>query len=288
MNTIGHYLNDAGSLRREALSLLAFICQQDSSWILAHPEYTLTKEENKLFITKKLKLKNGWPLDYLLGYKNFYNHSFKVTPAVLIPRPESEKIIEEALDYTRRHFKNKQIFLDIGTGSGALIISIAAELKTKALDNYKKSYFWASDISTAALKIADFNARQHKVKAKINFRSGNLLSPWHNNLKSSPKLPIFIAANLPYLTPAQQKQEASIAHEPQLALIGGPDGLQPYRHLLQQIEQMIPEASLYLMMEINPKQAPALIKEAKKYFKQTEIKKTPDLSGRTRFIVIDK
>lgn len=288
MNTIGHYLNDAGSLRREALSLLAFICQQDSSWILAHPEYTLTKEEYKLFIAKQLKLKKGWPLAYLLGYKNFYNYSFKVTPAVLIPRPESEKIIEESLAYTRRHSKNKQIFLDLGTGSGALIISMAAELKTKLPSAYKKSYFWASDISDAALKIAEINAKQHKVKAKINFRHGNLLAPWRSDLKNSSKLPIFIAANLPYLTPVQQKQEPSITYEPQLALIGGSDGLQPYRRLLQQIEQMMPETSFCLMMEINPKQAPALIKEAKKYFKKTEIKKTPDLSGRTRFIVIER
>jgi len=282
---IGDLLKKAGNKSQETLSLLAFICQQDSSWIIAHPEYELTAEEKKIFQKKQSRLKSGWPLAYLLGWKNFYNQSFQVSPAVLIPRSESELIVETALDYAPK-YKNK-FFLDLGTGSGALIIAIAAEIKKRYPKIYKNSQFLASDISSAALNIAFKNSENNKLKKKINFRRGHLLLPWRNYFKNS-KLPIFIAANLPYLKPEEQKKEDSIAHEPRLALIGGKDGLDFYRSLLKQIKQILPERRLQLMMEINPAQARILIKEAKKYFETSAIKKISDLSGRTRFILIDR
>jgi len=288
MNNIGQYLATAKSFSREALSLLAFVCGRDSSWIIAHPEYKLNNQETKLFTKKFEQLKTGRPLAYLLGEKNFYKHSLIVTPAVLIPRPESEIIVETAIDYYQKKRHNRQIFLDLGTGSGALIIAIADHLKSKEVSRHGRCYFGASDISPAALAIAVKNAKKQHLKSQISFLSGDLLQPWRRYLQINRRSPLFIAANLPYLTPAEKARETSIAYEPKLALIGGKDGLELYRRLLQQIETLKLSGPLLLMMEINPHQAAALVKEAKKYYLPQYIQKKADLSGRTRFIIIDK
>lgn len=276
-----------GSLRREAVSLLAFICQQDISWVIAHPEYQLNLSENKIFKNKLKKLETGFPLAYIIGKQAFYNYQFQVSPAVLIPRPESELIIDIAYNYGVAQTNQSILFIDIGTGSGAIIISIAAEIQKKKAKLYKNSIFLASDISKKALNIANKNAQTYQVQSKIKFKSGNLLSPFKKELSSSKQRSIFIAANLPYLTPTE-REEASIKYEPSLALIGGQDGLELYRELLKQQAQLIPTQSLCLVMEINPQQAEPLIKLSKQYFKKEAIKKVPDLSGQTRFILINR
>lgn len=285
---IAQHIKKAGKLSRETLSLLAFVCGRDLSWIIAHPEYRLKDKERKIFNKKYIKLQKGWPLAYLLESKNFYNHAFRVTPAVLIPRPESEKIIEIGLENLQSDCKRERIFLDLGTGSGALIVSLAAAIKKARPDIYEKSNFWASDISGKALKVASFNANRCRLSKKIKFKRGNLLLPWRFEIKNFSQSPIFIAANLPYLKPLEREREKSIAHEPSLALIGGNDGLDLYRRLLAQVQKLKTQAPLHLIMEINPAQAASLVKEAKKYFQDAEIKKTPDLSGRTRFIELYK
>ncbi|MDD3285509.1 MAG: peptide chain release factor N(5)-glutamine methyltransferase [Patescibacteria group bacterium] len=286
--TIGQNLSTAESFRREALSLLAFVCRRDASWVIAHPEYKLDNKESRLFAKKLSQLKSGWPLAYLLEEKNFYKHSFTVSPAVLIPRPESEMIVEAALEYHQKKHYRQQIFLDLGTGSGALIISIAGHINNQEISKNSCCYFGASDISAAALKVAEINARKQRLKSKISFRRGDLLLPWRRYLQINRHSPLFIAANLPYLTPKEQAQEASIAYEPKLALIGGRDGLELYRRLLEQLASLKMSGPLFLMMEINPRQAPSLIKEAKKYWRPEYIQKKSDLSGRTRFIIINK
>lgn len=284
--TIGQGLSLDQSFSREAASLLAFICRRDPSYLWAHPEQILTRAQQQLLVRHLKRLRSDYPLAYLLGEKSFYNHTFKVTPSVLIPRPESETIIEIAL----QELKTNQYtaYADIGTGSGAIIISLATAIKQQAPATYRRSLFIASDVSAAALKIANLNTHRYRLSKKITYHHGDLILPLLKKLLANRSGKIFLAANLPYLTPQERQQEPSIAAEPTLALVGGRDGLSLYRRLCQQLQQKLAQQSFYLMMEINPAQAPALTKIATKYFPQAQIKKISDLSGRTRFLAVDK
>lgn len=287
MATIEQYLSNSESFCRETASLLAFICGRDLSWIIAHPEYHLNTSENKRFRLRQKRLWQGEPLAYILGYRDFYNYRFRVSPSVLIPRPESEMIVEVGLAYAETKIEKKIDFLDLGTGSGALIISLAKELKKTKIKTYRRSQFLAVDISPAALKIAKLNAKKYNLENKINFYNGDLLAPLISN-DALLDGTWFVAANLPYLTPKERRQEASIAAEPDLALNGGRDGLTLYRRLLKNFNSLLGKNDFYLMMEINPNQAPALLALAAKQLPGAKLKKMPDLNGRTRFIIAEK
>lgn len=284
--TIGQGLSLDQSFSREAASLLAFVCRRDPSYLWAHSEQILTRTQQQLFIHHLKRLRRGYPLAYLLGEKSFYNHVFKVNPAVLIPRPESETIIELAL----QELKTNQYtaYADIGTGSGAIIISLATAIKQQSPAAYRRSLFVASDLSAAALRVARLNAQRYRLSKKITYYRGDLLLPLWKRLPTNRSGKIFLAANLPYLTPRERQQEPSIAAEPTLALVGGRDGLSLYRRLCRQLQQKLSQQSFYLIMEINPAQAPALTKITTGFFPEARIKKMTDLSGRTRFLVVDK
>lgn len=286
MPSLADYLYQKDTLGRENITLLAFVCKKNEAWVIAHPEYKLKTREERLFKKYQQKRQEHWPLAYLIGKKSFYQHDFFVSPAVLIPRPESEIIVEKGLEFAREH--NKVDFLDLGTGSGALILSLAAAWRKDPTPSYRQTHFYAGDISSAALKVARRNAQALKLAKKIDFRQGNLFLPFKKDLALASDRALFIAANLPYLTPLEQKMEKSLTHEPKLALIGGPDGLALYRRLLQDLKTSLKDRSFSLLMEINPQQAKELIKKAETFFPKAEIKKVSDLSGRTRFIQIQK
>lgn len=283
MATISHYLKNETTKSRELLSLLAFICQKDLSWILAHPEYELNKKEAKELTNKHKRLNQGWPLAYLIGYKDFFNYHFQVSPAVLIPRPESEMIIEYGLNLANEK-KQPDYFLDLGTGSGALIISLAAEFKKMFPKIYSSARFRGGDISVPALKVAKLNARSYQLSRKITFRHGNLLAPFARELSKLSTKHVFISANLPYLTPLERIKEKSIIFEPTLALVGGKDGLELYRQLLTELPKILQKKTFSLIMEINPKQAPALSAFAHRQFPSANVKKISDLNSQIRFI----
>jgi release factor glutamine methyltransferase len=276
------------SLGREILSLLVFVCQRDLSWLMTHPEYYLSAKQERLFRTKYKKLEQGFPLAYLCNNQNFYNYRFAVSPAVLIPRPESEIIVEEGLKYAKQHKDKKISFLDVGTGSGALIISLASELRKENKNLYRKSNFLAGDISAPSLKVATVNSRRYRLTKKIIFRRGDLLQPFATDLRLMPEM-LFISANLPYLTPSEAWNEKSISYEPKLALIGGKDGLSLYRQLLKSLKKILSKDQKFtLIMEINPKQSVVLSAFIMRIFSSINIKKVPDLNGRTRFLKISR
>ena len=157
------------------------------------------------------KRKNNWPIAYLTGHKEFYGLDFIVNKNVLIPRPLSEEIIEQALAIIKANQKRPLTIVDIGTGSGCLIIALAKTLlKTEPAENFK---FLASDISARALKVAKQNTQFHGLEKNITFLQGNLLEPFINT-----KIDLIIT-NLPYLTP-KHLEERSIKKEPRLALVG--------------------------------------------------------------------
>lgn len=272
-------------LEKEVLTVLTSLLNKDLSYILAHQEHELSEKEEEKISRLLKKLEMGYPLAYLIKEQYFYSRPFLVSQDTLIPRPESEEIIDQLISKILAT-KDKQIFIDIGTGTGALIISIAKELEKKSLDRYQTALFLAGDISAAALKIATKNAKALGLSKKIVFKLSDLAAAFLIDINSQLDGSIFIMANLPYLTPKERSSEPSIRYEPDLALIGGPDGLSLYRRLLKQLKPISVNRKYYLIMEINPGQADSLIKLCQVNYPQAIIQKKSDFRGQTRFIVM--
>jgi release factor glutamine methyltransferase len=231
----------------DAEVLLAYVLKKDRAFIISHGEKLLTTSHIKRFNTLVKLRANNYPLAYIIGNKEFYGLSFFVTPVVLVPRPESELLVELALEtYTKNPAST---ILDLGTGSGCLIISLLKQLTLKP-----KAF--AIDISPSALLVAKKNAQKNKVK-NISFIQSDLLTTFlkkKNVLKKSKQLIIF--ANLPYVPLEIIKKEPSIKREPRLALAGGKDGLDVYRRLAPQAYKLHKETNLpiTILCEINPNQ----------------------------------
>lgn len=239
----------------DAELLLAYVLKKPRSFVLAHPEKTLTNSQVKNYRQLVRKRASHIPLAYLLGHKEFYGLNFVVTKDVLVPRPESELLVDLALTKLQAN-PGPSLLVDIGTGSGCLLLTTLKKLpKNRVVKGI------GLDISTAALRIAQKNAHTQGLKNTTFLRS-NLLS----SLLKRPFLyknyqQIVILANLPYLTTKEISQEISISREPRLALDGGKHGLALYKKLAQQISQLstlgIP---LTIICEINPHQQTGLQK----------------------------
>ena len=189
---------------------------RDKAWVLAHPEYELQESDLKKLSTKIVQRKQHIPLAYIRGIAEFYGREFYVNRHVLIPRPESESIIEQLLIFASP--LSTPDIIDVGSGSGALAITAKLE--------YPGARVFATDIDGECLKIARQNAKT--LQAIIDFRQGDLLEPLRQD--PVPKSTAIILANLPYV-PADYPINAAARHEPQLALFSGSDGLDHYRRL---------------------------------------------------------
>jgi len=291
--------------RPETELLLAFLLDKNREFLLTHPETRISSKISKKFKALEAKRLKNWPIAYLTGVKGFYGFDFKVSPAVLTPRPETEKIVEDIVEI----FKDKNagpkasdksaslidksldksgflkpIIVDLGTGSGAIIISVAKELKRLAPAVYRRAEFLAVDISEKALKIAEQNAADHQLAQKINFYKGNLLSPLKLNQHDLSRSELIIAANLPYLTPKQIKNSPGISREPLLALDGGRDGLKYYRELFKQLTGLPVIRNLRIICEIDDCQAEKIKALTGKYFPSVDSEIIYDLSGKKRFL----
>jgi len=266
----------------ETYSLLSFVCHLSPSEIISRPEKNIKPGQIKK-IRKMLKLRViGWPLPYLIGQKSFYNLDFYVNKNTLIPRPESELIVEAVLEKVKNE-KNKEInIIDIGTGSACLIISLA-----DILQNKNNIGFYGIDISSPALKIARKNAKKHNLNKVIKFYQGSLLKPLIKKISKKPAT-YHILANLPYLIKEEIKKSPSLKMEPKRALDGGKDGLELYQKLFEQIAQIKQEQTFIIYAEINPWQKNKLIEITKKAFSkcQVEINTLLDLRGEDRIVVI--
>lgn len=213
--------------RTDALVMLADQFKQDKSWVHTHPETVLARHQ-LLALNHKLKRRTQRiPLAYIRGFQEFYGRRFKVTPHVLIPRPESESFIELV-----REFAGEMPWIaDIGTGSGCLAITAALELPEATVHAY--------DLDPDALNLARRNARSHH--AHLRFYQSNLLSRLRKVSYD------FILTNLPYV-PKDMITSPEITKEPGLALFSGSDGMDHYRVFWQQISAL-PTPPQYIMTE---------------------------------------
>ena len=212
------------------------------------------------------------PLQYLLGSQEFWGLTFQVTPAVFIPRPETECLVEEAI---RRLGHRPVRVADVGCGSGCVAISIAASLPDSQL--------YAIDLSPAALAVAGENARRNEVSSRIEFLQGNLLHPLLD--RSEPPLLDAVVSNPPYVPEPDLVglQPEVKDHEPRLALAAGPDGLDVVRRLLPQAESLLVPGG-FLLLEIGmgmENKVKSLLAETRLTWQTT----VPDLQGFPRILV---
>ncbi len=214
------HLKDAGiqTARLDALVLLEDTLQLDKSYLLAHPEAEIAPQHLETLANHLERRDQHEPLAYIRGHAEFYGRRFEVSPDVLVPRPESESIIEMLM----KHAALDARVADIGCGSGALAVTAALELHTSVT---------AVDVDEACLEITKHNAQTYS--AMITLRRGDLLQPF---LGSELPAPDVIMANLPYVPDKYSINEAA-RHEPALALFAGSDGLDLYRQMFNQVQQ---------------------------------------------------
>jgi release factor glutamine methyltransferase len=229
------------SARTDTLLLLARAVGRPREWIVAHPEALLPTEEARAFMALCERRRAGAPIAYLLGSVGFCGREFLVDESVLVPRPETEHLVEEAIEFIRERLHaldRVPNVLDVGTGCGAIACTIASE--TSATVD-------ATDVSNKALTIAIQNARSLGVSERCRFHEGDLVDPVRGNRYD------VVIANLPYIPRADLRQAPDpTAFEPRLALDGGLDGLALYRRLLSVIENLLNENALLLLEAAPP------------------------------------
>jgi len=291
--------------RLDAELIIAHVLKKPREFVLANPE-TKIKRLKDLKIKKLFKqCQQNKPLAYITGHKEFFGLDFKVNKNVLIPRPDTELMVELVFEKIKRLKDYKIILVDVGTGTGCIPITILKTNPTLPSPHrggnsspYKGEVgggfaTYAIDISAKALTVAKANAKKHGVK--IKFIKGDLLSPTPPLLKGGrgdigqQKFQIIITANLPYLTPSQFKSEPSIKHEPKLALVAGKDGLKYYRQLMKQIKKLSSEFKVRssIFLEIDPSQAKSIKLLIKHHFPHAKITIHQDLSGKDRVVEVE-
>lgn len=249
--------------RREAELILAQAMGATREWIIAHPEAELNDEQRARFDEMIAQMNRGTPLPYVLGEWEFFGLVFKVNQHVLIPRPETELLIETAIRY------QPFAICDVGTGSGIIAITLATKLNDAEI--------FATDISEEALRVAKENAQRHGVADRIKFIHGDLL-------EGVDKVNM-ICANLPYIPTQELETLEVIKHEPRLALDGGDDGLRIVERLLDTArDHLLPRG--VILAEIAANEGETALRLAKTYFPAaiSEVKK--DLAGLERLLVI--
>lgn len=259
--------------------ILAEIIGRNRAYILAHPEFRPNIFQRVKIWTALKKLLSGCPVAAILGHKEFYGLDFLINTHTLIPRPDTEIMVEEAVNYLDKSELNGDgpALIDIGTGSGCIPISIIKALNRKAINAF------AVDISRSALRMAKKNVKRHKVNITL-FRS-DLFSKFGTMLSGCASF--VITANLPYLTGEQYRTEPSIRFEPETALVSDEtNGLNIYAKLFGQIDEMLKNKPFTILCEIDPRQNVTATAMAKQYFPDAAIKIKKDLSGRDRLLII--
>lgn len=250
--------------------LLGEILGADRAYLLAHGEQPLTGEQREHFEKWIARAEQGEPIVYILGRRGFYDLDFIVTPDVLIPRPETELLLEQALTWAEK--RSDIAAVDAGTGSGALAVTFARHVP--------QAQVYATDISPAALDVARSNAQANDVR--VTFFRGDLLEPL---IERDIKVDL-VMANLPYIASDEVTELAVSRYEPRLALDGGTDGLNLIRRLLSQIPHVCHPCAL-ILLEIAAGQGEAALKLARQALSPESAQVLPDYAGLERIVRVE-
>ena len=281
---------------------MAHSIKKTREFVMSHPEHKPTGAQFAKIRTFAQRRGKHEPLAYILGHKEFFGLNFKVSPDTLIPRPETELLVELATQDVERKTQNakslcdmRYTICDIGTGSGNIIISLA---KIMTADRLPITRLFAIDISKGALKIAKQNAKANGVSDKIKFLHGNLLEPMmqKDTRYKMQDTNLVVLANLPYLS--QEIYSATLPNvkkfEPKSALWSAKEGLDHYERLLEQINtlkisNLNPEYSgqISIFLEISPEQKTKLPKIIKKYLPKAQIEFHKDLASKWRVCKVE-
>lgn len=253
----------------ETRVILCHVLDKSREWLVTHPDYELNDPQLQIANQLLDRINNGEPLPYLVGKQSFFGLDFCVTPDVLIPRPETELLIEECIAWLEEH-PHKRKMADIGTGSGAIAITLA--------DRFEDLQVAAIDISEKALDIAKKNAALLNVETQIEFLHEDLL------LNCTERFDL-IAANLPYI-PTKKLSSLNVTRfEPILALDGGPDGLDLIARLLQQSREHLKPGGM-IILEIEEGQSESALKMVDTLLPEVEKAILNDLANRPRILKI--
>lgn len=267
----------------EAELLLGHVLKQDRTWIATHPEVLLSDEQVTLLQALCARRVQHEPLAYILQRAPFFGHSFFVNPHVLIPRPESEWLVQKALELIPVESQSEWLVWEAGTGSGCISLSIAhARARTEIL---------ASDISPNALTVAKENANVLEVKNVEFFQGSLLISSVRHALEQKPEKHWLIVANLPYLPLSDRSdmQAQVVAFEPNHALFAEDRGLALIKELLQQLKGFLRgRHNDTVLLEHDPRQAVTLATYCREVFPDATISTEKDQNGDDRFTVLQR
>jgi len=225
--------------RRDAETLLAHLLDRDRAWIFAHPESDLDPDQKEAFRDLTARRAAHEPLQYITGQQEFYGLPLRVTPDTLIPRPETELLVEAVLHWASSQSPALRI-LDIGTGTGAIAFALATHLPAAEIV--------ACDISAAALAVARDNAETLDLADRVRFTQSDLLAALTPELDAGGLFDA-VVSNPPYVPSADAAtmQPEVVDHEPHLALFAGDDGLEVYRRLIPQAHAALRPGGLLAM-----------------------------------------
>lgn len=264
------------SARLDVQVVLAKVLGKTRSWVLSHPEYELVPTEQAALAAAAARLEAGEPLPYVLGRWEFFGLEFEVNPQVLIPRPETELLVERAITWLAAHHDQRSA-LEIGVGSGCIAVALTHHVRDLRV--------LGSDVSYPALQVASRNASRHGVASRITFLQADLLTPF-------PPLPPpgrrfgLVVSNPPYIpTPTLADLPVAI-HEPRRALDGGPGGLASIERLLRATPAWLDSPGC-LLVEIERSQGEAVCELAKAHFPGASIQVHADLTGHDRMLGIE-
>ena len=297
---------EVGSPRLNAEVLLMFVLGVNRAYLYAHPERELTPEENTRYDEVLAQRATGMPSQYITGHQEFWGLDFVVSPAVLIPRPETEHLVETVLELARAVPRPK--IVDVGTGSGAVALALAHELKTADV--------YAVDLSADALEIARANAARLQLDGRVTFAQCDVLTPIQETVVipsedgASPKAVViptedfspsggtaivagfhdfdFVVSNPPYVgfDEADKVQKSVRDFEPRVAVFAGERGLDVIAPLIEQARAVLKPGG-WLAMEIGYSMRDAVIALLKPE-QWNDIRVVPDLQGIPRVIAARK
>ena len=257
--------------RLEAEVLLRHTLHLDRAHLYARLQEDLSPADQAAFHSLLARRLAREPTAYIVGQREFYGLDLETTPAALIPRPETELLVEEALARARRF--ERPLIVDVGTGNGAIAVALAVHLPQAVLV--------AIDLSREALALAVRNARRHGVEGRIIFLQADLLAPLAQTVD-------LIVANLPYVRSGDWEAlpPEIREHEPRAALDGGPDGLREIERLLEQAPSCL-RAGGSLLVELGPPQAAPALALARRCFPGAAARILPDAAGLDRLLAVD-
>lgn len=244
MTTIKDIIEQSGIVKQEVVLLIAHVLRKPKEYVIAHDDSQLTNRQVRKINKLIQRRQNNEPIAYLIGEKEFYGRNFRVNKSVLIPRPETETII----DVIKRIAKENDTVIDIGTGSGCIAITLKLENPNLNVT--------ASDISKKALKTAKENAEN--LNADVKFVKSDLLK----NVRNYTKYDI-ITANLPYVD-EKWKTGEEIKFEPKTALFADGNGLEIVKQLVEQAKDYIKPGG-FLVLELDPCQHKEIVKFAENF-----------------------